>query len=187
MAGRRVEVKACRCCSKSLPLSQFTKNSAKKDGLSIYCRPCMSDKNRANYETHRDNRLQKGKDYHKRNKEKRNEYTRLWRIENNDRSRELSRNYKRNNLPRYLELNRRRKALQLSRLGEISDDIVSDLFETQEGRCYYCGDKISDFHLEHKTPLSRGGFHEDSNVCLSCPSCNLRKGTKTAEEFLDAV
>ena len=54
--------------------------------------------------------------------------------------------------------------------------------------CYLCAVKVdSHYHLEHKTPLSRGGLHEASNVRLSCGPCNLRKGTKTVEEYLQGT
>ncbi len=36
-------------------------------------------------------------------------------------------------------------------------------------------------------PLSRGGTNGRENLCLSCPDCNLRKGTKTVNEFLSTV
>lgn len=182
-----MEVKACRACLENLPKSCFTKNAAKKDGLSIYCRACLSERNRRNYQKHRSKRLAANKEHHLQNKEFRNAYTRQWRIDNNEHSRRLSREYKKKNLPRYLELNRRRKALLRGRLGEISDNIESILFESQAGRCYYCQRMLVKYHVEHKTPLSRGGLHRDANVCLSCLDCNLRKGTRTEKEFRDAV
>ena len=44
-----------------------------------------------------------------------------------------------------------------------------------------------DMSLHLKIPtftlVGRGGKHENENVVLSCPSCNLRKGSKTEEEF----
>ena len=38
-------------------------------------------------------------------------------------------------------------------------------------------------HLEHKTPLSRGGTNEYDNLSVACQSCNCRKHTKTECEF----
>ena len=51
--------------------------------------------------------------------------------------------------------------------------------------CYYCGTVQSGakIHIEHMTPISRGGKHELQNLCASCSSCNLKKATKTAEEW----
>lgn len=52
--------------------------------------------------------------------------------------------------------------------------------------CFYCGVTIaaSQSHLEHKRPVSRGGDNRRGNIALSCPSCNLKKGRKTHEEFM---
>jgi hypothetical protein len=60
------------------------------------------------------------------------------------------------------------------------------LLEAQDGRCRYCRVPLGkDKHLDHRVPLSRGGPHEPANVCWSCPSCNLRKATKTETEFME--
>ena len=58
-------------------------------------------------------------------------------------------------------------------------------FGPSDVTCYYCGAKISSSasHLEHKTPISRGGDNRRSNLVIACASCNLKKGTKTEEEF----
>lgn len=59
------------------------------------------------------------------------------------------------------------------------------LLEAQDGACRYCRNPLDgEKHLEHRVPLARGGAHAPHNVCWSCPSCNLRKGTMTEAEFL---
>jgi 5-methylcytosine-specific restriction endonuclease McrA len=35
------------------------------------------------------------------------------------------------------------------------------------------------------TPISRGGTNNIENITLSCAKCNLSKGAKTVEEFLE--
>jgi hypothetical protein len=49
---------------------------------------------------------------------------------------------------------------------------------TGEGKiiwCFYCGEKPGS-QREHKTPLSRGGSNDLSNIVRSCRKCNLKKG-----------
>lgn len=41
--------KICRKCGKSLPLDQFNKNKACRDGLQSYCRACMAEAGREYY------------------------------------------------------------------------------------------------------------------------------------------
>lgn len=44
-----VETKRCRYCWKELPLSEFTKRSATKDGRQSYCKGCVRKLNRQRY------------------------------------------------------------------------------------------------------------------------------------------
>lgn len=43
------ETKRCRYCKKELPLSEFHKSSATKDGRQAYCRECMYTYQRIRY------------------------------------------------------------------------------------------------------------------------------------------
>jgi len=47
-------------------------------------------------------------------------------------------------------------------------------------RCYYCNLPMagSEIHFDHIIPLSKGGAHCVTNICASCPSCNLEKSAK---------
>ena len=51
--------------------------------------------------------------------------------------------------------------------------------------CYLC-EKFIQFgqdSLEHKTPLSRGGTNEYSNLAIAHKSCNSKKQNKTETEY----
>lgn len=51
--------------------------------------------------------------------------------------------------------------------------------------CAYCGVAFGALTptVDHCVPLSRGGTNDLDNLVWACLPCNLRKGTKTAEEF----
>lgn len=52
-------------------------------------------------------------------------------------------------------------------------------------RCYYClrlFPGVAD--VDHVIPITRGGWHCSSNLCLSCGSCNRRKLNKLPSEFI---
>lgn len=51
------------------------------------------------------------------------------------------------------------------------------------GCCIYCGE-AKPLVRDHNVPLIRGGTNDITNILPSCRSCNLRKHTKTAAEFL---
>jgi len=46
--------------------------------------------------------------------------------------------------------------------------------------CVYCKADVEDsgWHLEHFTPLSKGGTNTVDNLGVSCPTCNTSKGVK---------
>lgn len=49
-------------------------------------------------------------------------------------------------------------------------------------RCEYCRGPEAvfnfPFEVEHIIPTSRGGPNDESNLCLACRACNLRKGDR---------
>ena len=63
-------------------------------------------------------------------------------------------------------------------------NIRNYLLEKHGRRCFYCGKAVSDFEVEHMFPKSKGGSNRIDNLTLSCHDCNEKKGTLTAEEFI---
>lgn len=64
----------------------------------------------------------------------------------------------------------------------------------QNHRCVYCGiptiDEYGHSHsatIEHVKPLSRGGADRYSNMVMACYSCNLQRGNKPVEQFLNEI
>ena len=68
--------------------------------------------------------------------------------------------------------------------GELAGYEVREYLLEKFGRkCVYCGKTDIPMEIEHITPKSRGGSNRISNLAISCRSCNVKKGNKTAEEF----
>ena len=63
-------------------------------------------------------------------------------------------------------------------------NIRNYLLEKHGRKCFYCGKAVSDFEVEHMLPKSKGGSNCIDNLTLSCHNCNEKKGTLTAEEFI---
>ena len=63
-------------------------------------------------------------------------------------------------------------------------NIRNYLLEKHRRKCFYCGKTVSDFEIEHMLPKARGGSNRIDNLTLSCHDCNEKKGTLTAEEFI---
>ena len=75
----------------------------------------------------------------------------------------------------------------------MSKAAINDLTVTQwqervaefGGYCAYCLAPLGDdVHMDHMTPLSRGGNHTLSNVVPCCKSCNSKKYTRTLLEWV---
>lgn len=62
---------------------------------------------------------------------------------------------------------------------------IQQMMCNQDARCAYCGEILSgEYHIDHKTPVSRGGTNDLENLHLTCPRCNMKKGAMTHDEFL---
>jgi 5-methylcytosine-specific restriction endonuclease McrA len=78
--------------------------------------------------------------------------------------------------------------------GKLTYEVIKLVYEDNIKRygtltCYLCENPITfkKDHLEHKTPLSRGGTHEYNNLAVACQKCNLRKNSKTETEYREVL
>lgn len=51
-------------------------------------------------------------------------------------------------------------------------------------RCWWCGEPMTRWHIDHRIPLAKGGSNAASNLCLSCADCNLSKRAKLPHEWI---
>jgi hypothetical protein len=121
--------------------------------------------------------LQSSRDWFSLNPDKALKYARKSREANHDRHLNYIHNY---------------RARKKGNGGTFTFKELNELFEQQEGFCYYCGELLyasfdREIHIEHKIPISRGGSNDITNIVLSCAKCNLSKGAKTDVEFLKLV
>lgn len=61
---------------------------------------------------------------------------------------------------------------------------INTILVAQNNLCYYCGEPLESYHVDHKQPVSRGGSNWPENLCCTCAYCNLSKGNKTEAEYL---
>lgn len=59
------------------------------------------------------------------------------------------------------------------------------IFAKTNGACFYCKKTYAPetMHIDHMTPIARGGSDRMSNLIAACRSCNFKKRAMTAEEF----
>lgn len=69
---------------------------------------------------------------------------------------------------------------------KINPKLRSAIFRKHNGRCYYCGCKLTsahNFELDHYIPFTADGKSDFSNLVPSCNLCNKIKSCHTISEF----
>ena len=63
----------------------------------------------------------------------------------------------------------------------VSKKLRFEVFKRDSFTCQYCGKKAPDsvLHIDHITPVSKGGKNTLMNLVTSCVDCNLGKGSRT--------
>jgi hypothetical protein len=71
--------------------------------------------------------------------------------------------------------------------GRLPRGTVANTGASQRWKCACCKTDISrHYHVDHITPLARGGRHEPKNIQLLCVTCNVRKAAKDPIEFMQS-
>jgi len=117
------------------------------------------------------------------NREKINQKSRAWYAANKDRVSENGRAWRSANREARAASCRNRRRMKYSADGKHTAFEVLSIFEHQRGLCAACNCKLlksgrERFHVDHITPLLRGGSNDKYNLQCLCPFCNLSKGAK---------
>lgn len=113
--------------------------------------------------------------------------TKKWSSSNKSKRSEIYRRWRKNNLRHCAMISLRRRA-EIGR-GRINSfglpEFERRLRTSSEVPCYYCKKVIAsgDAHVDHVMPICLGGKHCTSNLCVSCPECNLSKNKTTLEHW----
>lgn len=197
-------LKRCSKCGNDYPATPeyFSKMSASKDGLKVWCRSCVSEYNKAYRATH----LEELREYNRQfratpeakarkrelastpeYREWANQYMAQYRAipEKKRHFQEYMQEWGKNNPDRITASSHRRRARKQNNGGDYTRNDIRVQFKTQKGRCWWCQDELveGNTHIDHRIPISRGGSNAPENLCLSCKHCNLSKGSKLPHEW----
>lgn len=173
-------MKKCNKCKIEKPLSEFSKDKNRKDGLQPRCKSC----NREYREQNRERIREADREYRERNRERIREAEREWYQNNREHKIEYINGWRQNNPEKVKTYKATRRIRKRGNLTEVGLQQSAEYRKMLEGTpCHYCGTTEGPFHVDHKQPISRGGDDHWTNLVQACESCNLRKNDKTYEEF----
>ncbi len=123
------------------------------------------------------------KEYNKKNKEHIKEYKKEYYQKNKEHIKEYYKEYNKEycktDRGKQVIKNRSHKRRALKRKASVHT--ISAKFMRKLDNilfCCHCGCKLTERHIDHIIPLSRGGRHSEGNLQVLCPRCNLSKHNK---------
>lgn len=177
-------MKFCPRCRETKPLTEFYAHRTR--GTQAYCKPCSKAQVAEWTSRNPGSRRVTPRTPEQRRKEKQRPRVRT--PEQLARKRATQRTYRIENPGKVRTWNK----LRVHRLrggGPMPEPVgIAALLCEQEAQCTYCRAMLGQsFHIDHKTPVSRGGSNEESNLQLLCRSCNIDKRARTHGEYLAAL
>ncbi|AXH72170.1 MAG: HNH endonuclease [Siphoviridae sp. ctdc_1] len=134
----------------------------------------------------RDKKNAQQKFYRSQNKDVISERNRKYKLENPEKIKQKNRNYVARNpeKARLWAVNNQHKRRSYKK-SSLKSSELKEWLVSQPKVCLYCRCECEqNFHIDHITPLSKGGLHEIQNLTISCEWCNCHKSNKSVEEFI---
>ena len=138
------------------------------------------------YKNNRCKIMKSTKEYQENNKEKVREYKKEYR--NRDKTKnmmkEYLKEYKKNNKDKMIFYSSQRRALRAGNGGSYTQEQRTEMLEYFNYKCAYTGKCIeNNLHVDHITPVTKGGSNYIYNLVPATPSANMSKGNKDMEEW----
>lgn len=192
--------KRCSQCGAEKTSAEFYKTRYSKDGLAAWCKSC------ANAYHQRYSQCPEGKEAHVkasqkyrksangRRKIKAYNYqynrrsdvkARRRRLFTTEKYKSYGKKWRQKNRLWSRANNQKRRARERGAPGQYTKQDIHQIYSSQRGRCWYCQKEISlsDMHIDHRIPLSRGGSNYPENLVATCPQCNLSKNRRLPHEW----
>lgn len=190
-----------------MPLSEFNKRKAAKDGLYYLCRKCVLPLNKKSYAKNKQSYLLQQRTraaenpeiFKKRSKEqavKHKDHISAYQKKYRDCHKEESKKYQheyykkytlyikdrvsryaKNNPEKVQVLSENKRARKLGLEDRITHKDWIDLLDKYNHQCLWCGRKGIKLTQDHVIPLSKGGRNVIENIQPLCHSCNSTKHT----------
>ena len=161
--------KTCTKCGRELPRAEFSRDSRTSDGLRYECKACNARYRVANTEKIAANAAARYAVYYAENRERLCLKSAAYSAAHPEQRAARLRNY---------------RARQKGNGGSHTAADIQVQFVHQKGRCFWCKKKVGKkYHVDHVTPLSKGGSNGPENLVVACEACNLTKAAKHPMDF----
>jgi hypothetical protein len=171
------QTKICNKCNIVKDINMFSAHKASEGGVEGICKDCKKIR-RLEYKKEKKVILAtKKRDYDIVNKEKISIYNREYALKNIDKISAKQREYRKTDNGRAVYLADASNRKMAINDGDVTASQIK-LLIAENKNCYYCGIDIIKFHIDHYIPIKHGGRHTIKNLVISCPKCNLSKGSK---------
>lgn len=164
--------KHCARCGHHKQFALFPRQPTGRGGLGAYCKECSS----AYFHEMRGTPEDRRKPYAP--------TVQLSAEERKRRAVELAKAWRKNNAHKVAMWNRLRRHRERAAGPMPHRFEIGQMLCEQDARCGYCGVLLShEYHIDHKTPVSKGGTNAVENLHLTCARCNTRKRDMSDKDF----
>lgn len=112
------------------------------------------------------------------------EFMRRWRAANPELSKAMMREWRAANPEKAREYDANNSARRRRAEGNFSSKDVERLLKLQGFKCAECRKSVkTGYHVDHITPIARGGTNWPTNLQILCPPCNQHKHASDPIEF----
>ncbi len=129
-------------------------------------------------EKHRSQIAETMRNWRKENKDHYLQYDREYSEKNRERKRSNAQRAREKNRDRYRSYQHQYRSQKLKNGGSHTAEDIQRQYESQQGRCFWCSEHVTAYHVDHVIPLSRGGSDYPENIVITCPRCNTSKNDK---------
>ncbi len=166
--------KKCCMCKELKPITSFSKDRSRSDGINNRCKTCDSIKNNK---------------WRKENPEKKKRADYLWRQKNLQHCKDTTNKWKKENPARVRELNAKRRAKKKGNTPKFIEDCPID--SERRRFAYILRDCLTEktgiqHHVDHMWPVFDGGPHWSGNLDVVPAQENLSK-SKTVDDEIKKV
>lgn len=171
-----IKEKYCKKCDTHKSLTEFGKDSKRKDGLCDYCKKCWAERSKHYRRVMPEKTQESAKRSYDKNRDKYNAQKREYREANKEYFNAKTREYKKQNKGLINSSNARRRASKMKATPSWANKfIIDEIYSLAQLRTEMLG---IEFHVDHEIPLTHNlvcGLHNEFNLKIVTASENLTK------------